>query len=610
MSKRGQLTIFIILAILIVAMVLMFYLLRVGGGSKIPRDFQPIYNDFLVCLEENIEIGIKALETQGGYIYLPESKPGTLAYPFSSQLDFVGINIPYWYYVSGSGMQETQVPSIEDMESELEEFFLSKFDSCNFEDYYDQGFSLSLGEPKPEIKIKDDEVILDLDMDFFSSYGEESIFVENHEISVSSQLGNLYKDALKVYGQEQEEFFLEKYALDILNLYAPVDGVEFTCSPEIWIADNVFNDLEEAIELNTLALRAEPGEDEDYFTIDIDVENDVRFINSRNWPRRFEVNPTEGNVMRADPIGNQPGLGILGFCYVAYHFVYNVYYPVLVQVYTDNSEEIFQFPMAVVIQGNHEREPLPGSAVGGEEIELCKDMNTPLRVGVYDMMTGDPVEAQISYNCFNQKCNIGETAAGILTEYFPQCVNGFIIAKAEGYEEASVMFSTVDSGQVSIYLDKLYPVEVNLMVEGRRYTGDALINFVSEDLSKTLSYPLQREVELSEGDYEISVYVYGNSSLKLPESTVEQCVEVPRGIVLGMLGMTKEECFEVEYPEQLVTTALIAGGTEEYSIYTSYLRSANSIELNVEALPNPDSIQQLQENYILFESKGVDMGFS
>lgn len=609
MNKKGQLTIFIILAILIVAVVLGFYFFWDRDDvSKVPKEFEPLYNSFLLCMENEIESGINVLEAHGGYIYLPDYKTGSLAYPFSSQLEFAGTNIPYWHYVSGAGIQETQIPTIENMEDDLEKFIKEKIGDCNLDTYYDQGYEVFFGNPENlEVKIKDDEVVLLFDTNFVAYYGEESISVNDHKIIISSMLGSLYKDALKVYGYEQQELFLEKYGLDILNLYAPVDDVEFTCSPKIWVADNVFNDLEEAIELNTLALYV--GKDEEYFAVDIETENSVRFINSRNWTRSLEVNPADGNIMRADPIGNQPGLGILGFCYVTHHFVYNLNYPILVQVYSSDTEEIFQFPLAVVIIGNNPREPLGGNALGVEELELCKDLNTPMRIEVYDTLTGYPIEAQISYNCLNQNCNIGETAGGVLTENFPQCVNGFIIAKAEGYEEGSLMYSTVESSQLGIFLNKLYSVDVNLMIEERPYNGNALINFVSNEVSKTVSYPEQTTVELSEGDYEISVYVYGDSSLELPETTMEQCVDVPRGIILGQLGLTKEECFDVEYPEQLVTTALIAGGKQEHSIYSTYLRSANSIELNVEKLPTPDSIQQLQENYILFEEKGVEMRF-
>lgn len=608
-NRAGQLTIFIILAILIFGIVLTFLLIKPDSSrSKVPEEFDQIYNSFISCIEEDVSTGIEALEMHGGYIYLPDKEEGSIAYPFSSQLSFMGISIPYWYYISGSGFNKYRVPSVDFMEGELEKFLESRIGKCDFEKYYLEGIDLRLGNPKADINIQDNKVTLDLKMEFIVSKEDERFASKEHKVVVNSYLGSLYESSLKIYDKEQEELFLEKYGVDILNLYAPVNGVEFTCSPKLWEANSIFNNLEEAIEINTLALKTQSEKNEDYFLVDIPFEEGInaRFINSRNWPRSFEVAPSEENILRANPIGNQQGLGVLGFCYVTYHFVYNINYPVLVQVYKGN--EIFQFPMAVVIRGNKEREPLQGSAIEIEEIELCKDKNIPTRVNVYNKQ-GDPIEASISYNCINQRCSIGDTAGGVLTEYFPQCVNGYIVAKSEGYEEESFMYTSVNSGEISIFLDKLYNLSLVLKVDGKKYNGEAIINFISEDTTKSLAYPLQKNIEISEGDYEVQVYVYSNSSLKLPETSIEQCVDVPRGLFGGMLGLTKKECFEVEYPSQLITSSLSAGGKQEYSIVEEYLKNSKIIELNVSRFPIPDSVQDIQNNYNLFEQKGVEINF-
>jgi len=604
-NRAGQLTIFIILAILIVAIIIVFFVLKKDNlENKIPQEFTPVYNSFLSCIKEDISIGIDILETQGGYIYLPEYEPGSLVYPFSSQLNFVGISIPYWYYVSGSGFQKYRVPTVEDMQYELEKFLESRIKECNFDVYYQEGMTLSLGKPQIKANIQDDKVVFDLDMEFIASKGEDKFLAETHKIVVDSSLGSLYESALKIYSKEQEDLFLEKYGLDVLNLYAPVDGVEFTCSPKVWEANNIFNNLEEAIELNTLALKI--SDDKKYFSVDVPVEEGVnaRFINSRNWTRSFEVLPSDENILMAKPIGNQPGLGILGFCYVTYHFVYNINYPVLVQVYKGN--EFFQFPLAVIIKGNKEREPLVGNAVGIDELELCKDKNTPTEVNVYNR-EGNSIDANISYNCFNERCDIGETRGGSLVEYFPQCVNGFVLAKTEGYADGRFIYTSVDPGQISIFLDKLYPLNISLKIDDKRYTGEAIVNFISDENSKSVFYPLQKQVELSQGDYEIQVYVYKNSSLKLLKTTMEQCVDVPRGTIGGMFGLTKKQCFDIEYPEEVVSSALSAGGKEEYSIEEEGLKESRIIEINMEKLPDPTTLQQLQKNYILFEEKGLEV---
>jgi len=93
-------------------------------------------------------------------------------------------------------------------------------------------------------------------MDLSVSKGGDSFVVRDHSIEINSKLGSLYNDALEIYEQEQQTFFLERYGIDDLRLYAPVDGVEIQCSPMVWNAEEVFSELKEAIEVNTLALKS------------------------------------------------------------------------------------------------------------------------------------------------------------------------------------------------------------------------------------------------------------------------------------------------------------------------------------------------------------------
>ena len=607
-QTRGQVTIFIILAIVIIGGAVVFYSFRDSiVWEKMPVSIEPVYNNFLSCLEGKVLTGINILESQAGYIYLPDFESGSRYMPFSSQLNFLGNPVPYWYYVSGNNIQKEQVPSKKEMESQLEDFIEEKINKCVFEEYYEQGFEINQGVPEASVSIMEERVDVSLEMEMGFEKGEESVVVKNHDVEINSKLGMLYDSAIEIYKKEQKDLFLENYAVDILRLYAPVDGVELTCSPLTWNADEVFDELQEAIEANTLSLKTKGGdyslskEENKYFVADVSVNGEVRFINSKNWPNSFEVVPAEGNVLISKPVGNQPGLGVLGFCYVPYHFVYNVRYPVLVQV--QEGEEIFQFPVAVVIQGNQPRESLSVSAVEIGVPELCKYKNTLVDVNVYDTKLNS-VEAEISYDCLGVICDIGETDSGNLAGAFPQCVNGYVRAKAEGFAEGKYLYSTTETGSVDIILDKLYKLDVNLN------KGDnAVISFVSNEVSKTIVYPEQKNVELSEGQYEISVYVYKNSSLKLAETTHEQCVEVPQSGLGGLFGLTKKECFEVKMPAQIISNALSGGGKENYYILESELSSSKIIEINAESLPTPKSIEELQNNYILFEEMGLDVRF-
>jgi hypothetical protein len=602
-NRKGQVTIFIIIAIVIVAVVAGYFVFRDDlVQEKVPSVFEPIYNDFISCVESKVEVGIGVLESQGGHLYLTDYESPSNQYPFSSQLNFLGNNIPYWYYVSGNGLAREQVPSRGEMETELGIFIKEQIKNCNYDNYYEQGFVVIQGDGDIDVEIKENKVLLDLDLPF-SIEKENSFFSNKHSIQFDSRFGELYDSALELYEKEQTELFLEEYAIDNLRLYAPVDGVELTCSPKIWNADVVFDELEEAIEVNTLALKNSGG-NKDYFDIGFGRNVQVNFMTSKNWGNSFEVFPGESNFLIANPVGNQEGLGALGFCYVPYHFVYNLRYPVLAQVYNDdNPDEVFQFPLAIVIESNNPRKPLDGEAVNIESFEICNNKNTLTNVNVYDS-SNQRVDADIYYECFGEKCYMGETTSGNLEAEFPQCVNGRVIARADGFEITSSVFSVVqEGGSVTMFMDRVYELNVDLNLDDKNYDGEAIINFISDKSSKTIVYPEQKQVELSEGDYEISVYIYENSDLEFDSTTVEQCVEVA-----GALGFTKEECFDIEVPADIISNVLSGGGKADYYILESDLKKS-VIEINAEGLPKPETLEQLQDNYLLFENKELGINF-
>lgn len=617
-NKRGQLAIFIIIAIILVAAVALSFVFRnTLQEQKIPSDIQPVYNQFLTCIEDNALSGISALESQAGYIYLPDFEPGSRYMPFSSQLDFLGNPVPYWYYVSGNNLPREQVPSKNLMQSQLERFLEEEINDCDFSEFYSQGYSIELNEPNADVLIMDERVDVDLSMDVKIEKNQETFLVRNHDVSLNSDLGKLYNNAKQVYEQQQQDLILEDYAIDVLRLYAPVDGVEISCSPLTWNADEVFDDLESGIGQNTLTLKTKSGnnvlndENDDYYVTDFNVENDVnvRFLNSENWPKTFEVEPSENSFLIAEPVGNQPGLGVLGFCYVPYHFVYDVKYPVLVQVSSENSDEIFQFPMAVILQGNNPRESLDVNAEAVSSPGLCANKNTPVNVRTYDSDL-NPVNAEISYECFSEVCDIGTAESGILEADFPQCVNGYIIANADGYEETKFLFSTTQGGSAEIIMDKVYPVNVNLKLDNQNYNREAVIYFTDENQNtKSVIYPEQKTVELSPGEYSVEVYIYQESEIVLPETSVSQCTNVPRPGLGGLFGLTQEKCFDVEIPENIVSNALAGGGSRDYFVLESELENSGTIEINAPGFPEPETLEQLQDNYALFEDKELGVVF-
>jgi hypothetical protein len=301
-------------------------------------------------------------------------------------------------------------------------------------------------------------------------------------------------------------------------------------------------------------------------------------------------------------------MGALGFCYLAYHFVYDYKYPVMIQLHSTRTGEIFQFPTAVVIEKSNPRKSLGGEAINLDFSEICENANTEFEVITLDS-SSRPVESEISIECATQTCDIGTTEDGIVNNSVPQRANGYIIANAEGYETTGIFASTIQPGSVTIFLDKKYEKEFSIYQNSKLYSGEAMITFEDENGKiNTLLYPNSNKIELSEGNYIITVTTYEEISLELGSTKQEYCVEVPRNI-LGIFGLTKQECTEIEVPEQLISKAVSGGGSGKYYFSENNLRNRNLIEIETEKFPEPNSIVQIQNNYILLENKeiGIDL---
>ncbi|KKL71390.1 hypothetical protein LCGC14_2095370, partial [marine sediment metagenome] len=155
-----------IIAIIIVGTIVVFFVFRDSLiFTQIPAEIEPVYTTFLSCLEEDALVGINVLESQAGYIEIPDFEPGSRYMPFSSQLDFLGNPIPYWYYVSGNNIQKEQIPSKNNMEEQLGDFIEEKISNCRFDEYYEQGFEITFEESEIDVIINDNVVKLNMDMD-------------------------------------------------------------------------------------------------------------------------------------------------------------------------------------------------------------------------------------------------------------------------------------------------------------------------------------------------------------------------------------------------------------------------------------------------------------
>ena len=98
-----------------------------------------------------------------------------------------------------------------------------------------------------------------------------------------------------------------------------------------------------------------------------------------------------------------------------------------------------------------------------------------------------------------------------------------------------------------------------------------------------------------------------NSTVVIPAGTKRECYTVQSPGFLGF-GSSRQECTDINIPETKIESALVGGGKADVYILASDL-DKSTMTLYVDSFGKPTSTEQLQENYIIFDSKGVGMDF-
>jgi len=611
-NRRGQIAIFVIVALLIIAGVGIYLVTKQQTGTgNIPTSLVPVYEYYDQCIEQETRNAIDLAGSQGGRIDAGEYIPGSDFMPFSSQLNFLGFPVSYWYYVSGNGVIKEQAPSEKDLESELNNYLENRIGNCDFTSFIDRGYSVSFDEPIVNVDITESKVSVQTNGKLIVGKDGESAEVSSRKVEFNSKFGKLFRIAREIYEKEKGSAFLENYTLDVLSLYAPVDGVVIQCSPKVWKEQEVVNDLQNALEANIAALRfrgsgEEKTKEQKYFTIDYAVDSDVgaSVMYSSKWPWKVEIYGSDSGLMMAEPVGNQQGMGLMGFCYAPYHFVYDLAFPVMFQI--SSGQEIFQFPVSVVIDKNYPRQALFADVPTEDiDVDICNVKNTEAQINVYDINL-NKIDANLRFRCFNQVCPLGKTENGGWSGLVPACVNGYVEARAVGYTTKQTLYSSNSESSVDIVMDKEFNVSVSVKMNGKEVDKAFVVMTGERDASVAL--PEMRNTVLSEGNYNITVYIYGNSSLTFPASSRQECRTVPDSGFLGFFGGTSEQCFSVDLPATKIEYALLGGGSTQTYITPGNLESGK-ITFDVEALRKPDTLEKLQENYASFPTLKAEVSY-
>jgi len=614
-QKRGQVTVFIIVGLIILISVgTTVYIAnkskRIKEHVDISKEVEPIVNYIEDCISDIAADGVTVLGAQGGYIYVPEDKTGIhLLNPHPNALDVFGngaMYAPYWFYKTENGIQKEQIPSISSMENELERYVDENIRECiaNFSSFagYDiEGFN----KVKTTVDIKDNKIVVDVESPTIIRYRDVSQEIKKFDSVLNIGLGKDYKKAREIYNEETKDMFLEKRTIDMMVLYdkIPFSGTDFDCGVKLWSVDNVKKDFKEIVMNNIYRVRLKENnldETEKYFSFDVDKDNfDANFMYSERWPFYMEVHPSENGIMKGDNIIKQTGEKFMStiLCINNYHFVYDIAYPVLISL-RDSRGYMFQFSYVVVIDNNQEREAKLGrestklspSICDKKSIKLTVDalgFDKPKSGSINDGQMADLSGVDIWFKCFSTRCYIGKTNdEGSLTALFPQCLNGLLIGEKQGYSSGKNVVSTNVELSTSVVLEPIYNIEYDVKVIDEK---DGSVRDVSddervllelnhaddEDYQISTTYPDPKTIGLIAGKYHVKTYLIklGNN-LKLESQTIKKCVRVPKRGILGLF-LTEEKCVDAEIKGSTIDSLITGGAEFEWDISRQELIDAN-----------------------------------
>lgn len=186
--KRGQISIFIIIAIIIAAVIGVILILK---GNSIPEEsvspeIQPIYSYYENCIRDTGERAIYSIGWSGGYYTFPNySTENGIAY----------------YYMQG----KNYTPSKNFIEFELSKYMNSMLIYCSngigiFKDY-----NIIAEEPKTASKIESGKVIFNINYPLTITKGKASYYVNNFNVPINSRLKEIYDFSINITNQEMNE---------------------------------------------------------------------------------------------------------------------------------------------------------------------------------------------------------------------------------------------------------------------------------------------------------------------------------------------------------------------------------------------------------------------
>ena len=295
-TKRGQITLFIIVGILLLASTAIILSIKQESFKqkiraeipetieKVPFEVQPVKDYVQKCLDSVSKEALNRIGMYGGYIAVYDDPDLELAGK-TFNVDLSGRNptdadavegvvsgayIPYWWHLktrnsAASCQYVGSQPILKGnsqpgtIENQLSRYVERHIKEClgDFDIFAKQGFEIKAKpEPIATAEINDEGVsfFLDYPIDIKSSTGAGHA-IKAFSVYQDVRLGRLYSLADEITGLESRINFLEEFTLEVISAYSgidadmlpPMSGTDFSPASKIWLRQDVARKLQNFI---------------------------------------------------------------------------------------------------------------------------------------------------------------------------------------------------------------------------------------------------------------------------------------------------------------------------------------------------------------------------
>ena len=511
MKKRGQVTVFIIVGILILfVFLLFFYLIPLLGKFTpdvvVPQEVAPIKRYVESCMQDIGEKAVIKLGMQSGYVEIPEE----IAMNPGAYIQVSGpIKLPYWYL---NGMDTS--PTLSDIQSQISDYVSKNLKSClkNFSDF-DEFVIEEEGEIKTKTIIAEEEVVITVEYPLVikNKIGDKTTKLSQYAASVPVRLKKIYRLAKGIMEAENKGMFLEKTTIDLMALdpEIPFSDMIFSCKSPEWSKADVEQSVKELLYYNLPKVRIDktdylpflydPVIYKKFQKLDVtkdpmpkDIPEDIYEYNHffwapvnenfddmkagimymQDWGIQLEARPSDGDAMKPSTVEGSPKY-LSMFCINIYHFTYDVIYPVEIAIRDEksfnNNGYVFRFAFPVLINHNQGDRSDFGitKLTSYQDAGFCNELTEEdYIISAKNSRTSKDLDnVSISFNCIKYQCNLGfikpeANRYRLKTKLPSACVNGVIIAEKDGYLRAE---QQVMKNDVLVMMDPLKSFDFKVM---------------------------------------------------------------------------------------------------------------------------------------------------